>query len=130
MRSYFLTELNADLIKGDKVWKLTKPLSYFSASLEQFITIPVGFETDLSSVPRVPIAYWIWGGRAHREGVLHDYLFRVDSTPCVSFQLANKLFMEAMDARGKNPFIKYPMFWCVCAFGLGSYHKRKVMDEL
>ncbi|MFH2076618.1 MAG: DUF1353 domain-containing protein, partial [Pseudomonadota bacterium] len=66
--SKFLTELDARLVKDDRIWKLDSPLIYES-DLLGLIEVPEGFETDLASVPRVPFVYMLWGGKAHREGV-------------------------------------------------------------
>ena len=39
------------------------------------ITVPAGFETDFSSVPRIPLAYWLTGGKAKKAAVVHDWLY-------------------------------------------------------
>lgn len=114
----------------DKYVRLVGALAYQSDILDMDIWIPSGFVTDFASVPRVPIAYWFWGGRSHREAVLHDYLFRVDSEPVVSFSMANKVFKEAMESRDKNFFIRWPMYAGVVCGGYFSYHKHKVMDSV
>ena len=129
--SKFITELEIDLKPGsDEVWILTRPLIYQSDILDLTVIVPRGFQTDLASVPRIPVVYMLWGSRAHREAVLHDYFYRIDSRPVVSFSIANALFFEAMKARGKSNGIAYPMLWGVAIGGHGSYHKRKVKDRL
>lgn len=128
--SRFLNELHVDLKEGsDSVWVLTRPLEYWSESAG-LIIVPGGFLTDLASVPRLPIIYYLWGGRAHREAILHDYLFRRNSKPCLPFMKANGVFLEAMASRGVTWHIRYPMYYGVCLGGYGSYHKRKVEDKL
>ena len=112
--------------RGEAIWVLDEPLVYFSACLTKQIVIPKGFETDLSSVPRIPFVFWFWGGRSHMEGVLHDYLYRKDSKPVVSFSEANKVFLEAMESRGKPRRVRYPMYAGVVIGGKFSYHKRFV----
>jgi len=131
MKSQFKTDLHFHLrTDNEKIHVLDSPLLYYSVLLDRFLSVPAGFETDLSSVPRLPIVYWFWGGRAHREGVLHDYLFRKDSNPSVSFWQANAIFKEAMIARNKPSYVVYPMFAGVTVGGYPSYHKRMVMDKL
>jgi len=131
MKSKFFTELDADLKEdSDEIWILNERLIYYSESLDFLIDIPKGFETDFASVPRIPIIYSLWGARAHREGVLHDYLFRINSIPTVSFSTANGLFLEAMKSRKKSNFIAYPMYWGVVTCSYPYYHKRKVRDKL
>jgi len=124
----FLTELTLENL-NDKYWKLIQSLLYKSDILQCVVEIPFNFITDLASVPRIPIAYWFWGGRVHREAVLHDYLYRIDSIPVVSFSIANKVFLEAMKARGKTFYVRYPMYTGVVIGGQSSYHKKEVFYE-
>ena len=126
--SKFLTELDAICIT-DLIWKLNAPLIYESDILGK-IRVPKGFYTDLASVPRVPIAYLAFGGRAHREAVIHDALYRSDMTPICTRKQADDVFLEAMKERGKPWHVRYPMFWAV-RLGAGKYwHQRKVKDKL
>lgn len=54
--------------------RLTAPLVYWTG--KEIITVPLGFVSDKSSVPRIPLAWLFFGGTANRAGVLHDYLYR------------------------------------------------------
>jgi hypothetical protein len=129
--SKFITELDARLINDDTVWQLDNPLVYESDSLGRVVEIPKGFQTDFASVPRwIPFASNALMEKAHREGVLHDYLYRKDSDPIASFSQANYIFREAMEAREKPVYIRWPMFWGVWIGGYFSFHKRNVMDEI
>lgn len=128
--SEFKSELNIKLRPdSDKVYVLEQNLIYYS-DLAGLIRVPAGFQTDFASVPRVPIVYLAWGSRAHREAVIHDYLYRFDATPTVSFSTANEVFLEAMKSRGKPFYIRYPMYLGVVLGGMLSYHKRRVADVL
>lgn len=129
--SRFLNELDFHFKEGsDTIRILNKPLFYYSSLLNRIIRVPDEFNTDFSSVPRVPIAYWFWGGRSPREAVVHDYLFREDSIPLVPFDIANKVFKEAMQSRKKSRFIVWPMYLGVKFFAGGCYHKKRVLDKL
>lgn len=125
----FLTPLKVEDIT-DSVWKLIAPLIYESDIFKTVVIVPEGFYTDLASVPRLPIIYTFWGSRSHHEAVIHDYLYRIDSTPVVEFSKANDVFLEAMEVRGKSWLVRKPMYWAVCMGGFGSYHKKKVGDQL
>ena len=114
---------------SDGVYVLNEPLIYTS-DLFGKIVVPAGFNTDFASVPRVPVVYLAWGDRAHREAVIHDYLYRIDSEPVASFSDANRIFLEAMNARSKPWHIRYPMYAGVVIGGYLSYHKRRVLDVL
>lgn len=144
MKSGFTTGLSVDLKPGnDCVWIVDRPLKYFSELLNCLIIVPPWFETvneetpiqdffetDFASVPRVPIVYAAWGDRAHREAVLHDYLYRVDSVPVVTKSQADSIFLEAMQSTGKPWYISRFMYWGVCIGGGSSYHAKKVRDKI
>ncbi len=132
MKSQFKTELEISVCPDNEgIYVLDSPLVYDSELLNRTITVPKDFYTDLASVPRVPIAYMFYGGRSHREAVIHDYLYRIDSDPVVTCMTANKIFLEAMKARGKSLWkIAYPMFAGVCLGGWALFHKKRVADKL
>jgi len=125
----FTTPLQVEDIT-DTVWRVISPLIYESDLLKCTVTVPIGFQTDLASVPRLPIIYMLWGARSHHEAVLHDYLYRINAVPEATFDQANMVFEEAMKVRGKSIFIRKPMYWAVCAAGWSSFHKRKVEDKI
>jgi hypothetical protein len=125
----FLTELCASLKDDDRIWILHEPLIYISDIVGR-IEVPISFQTDFASVPRVPIIYELYGDKAHRESVLHDYLYCIDSIPQATFDQANQVFLEAMIVRGKPEDIRNGMYQGVCLFGHSHYHKRYVGDQL
>jgi hypothetical protein len=102
------------------------------------ITVPQYFYTDLASVPRLPIAYTMWGDRAHREAVLHDYLYRTDCLvndlttgdvyKGVTREFADDMFLEAMRSRHQPFYVRYPMWMGVRVGGLWAYHKMGIYD--
>lgn len=113
----FLTELlTRDL--DDRKAEVLADLVYESDLLGRTITVPKGFVTDFASVPRVPIVYLLFGDRAHRESVVHDYLYQ---RHMVTRGVADKVFLEAMKARGKSAFVRVGMYWGVVLGGRGSY---------
>lgn len=132
LKSGFITSLSIQLkySSGEHIWVLQKPLVYHSEYLGVDIEVPKMFETDLASVPRLPLIYLLWGGKAHSEAVLHDYLFRKDCVPNVSFLVANKIFLEAMKSRGKPLRVRYPMYSGVVIGSYQSYHRRFVNAKL
>ncbi len=131
--SNFLTELDAKLKDDDSIWFLDSPLIYESDLLGK-IEVPEGFETDFASVPRIPIFYTLFGNRAHREAVLHDYLYRIDARTSkydlIFREKADAVFLEAMEVRGKSFFVRWPMYFGVRLGGWTAYHKHKVADIL
>ena len=128
-KAQFITQLEAKLLNDDTIWELDSPLIFLSMKVGK-IHVPTGFQTDFASVPRVPLAFELYGDKAHREGVVHDYLFRKDSVPNVAYMTANRVFYEAMEVRGKPWYVRWPMYLAVCACSKLCYHRRKVYDKL
>jgi len=133
---YFETELDARLknSRRESIWIIMASLIYHSMLFGR-IEVLEEFECDFASVPRIPIVYSLWGNRAHREGVLHDWAFRKDAInpktgKPFTFMEANRLFLEAMECRGKPFYIRYPMYSAVCAFSYGHFHKRLIGCKL
>jgi len=125
----FLTELDARC-KDDGTWILVCPLAYQSDIIGRVVA-PAGFQTDFASVPRVPVAYSLFGNRAHRESVLHDYLYRIDAVPSfISRSQADAVFLEAMTERKKGFFVRYAMWLGVRTGGLSAWHKMMVADPI
>ena len=122
----FLTELDCHLkATCENIWILDSSLIYESDIVGP-VSVPAGFETDLASVPRLIVIYELWGNRCHREAVIHDYLYRIDSVPQASKLQADRTFLEAMKVLGKPFYIRWFMFAGVAAFAWMSYHRKKV----
>ena len=117
MEAHFLTPIRAEKLTG-KRWKLTDRLVYYSALLDATICAPAGFVTDFASVPRLPIAYWLFGGKADSPAGIHDLLYR---WPFVSRIMADRVFNEAMRVEGKTIFTRWPMYAGVVVGGWLSF---------
>lgn len=126
--SQYLSDLHTCHIT-DRIRRLDAPLIYES-DLVGLVEVPAGFYTDFASVPRIPLVWYFYGNRAHKSAVIHDYLFCKDAIPSVSWSMANRVFLEAMETGGHNPFVRYPMFWGVVIGSRLCWHKRRVADKL
>ena len=99
---------------GTGQWELIEPLSYYSDKIAQTVTVPAGFSTDFASVPRKAIiAYGIFGGRAIRPAVVHDFLCRQDIVPR---KKADLVFKEAMLVDGVPPAKALAMYDAVALY--------------
>ena len=72
--SRFLTSLDVRLLSdtknsGSGSWMLVSPLLYESDAAGTIIKVPVAFETDFASVPRVPLIFDMMGDTAHSAAV-------------------------------------------------------------
>lgn len=105
-------------------WQLIKPLRYESDRMGEVVTVPFGFSTDFASVPRESVIAWgMFGGRAMRAAVVHDYLCRQRWYPR---QKVDRVFLEAMQV-DLLPFDKaLPMYLAVAAFTASGLWKTEV----
>jgi hypothetical protein len=120
----FLGELElceADDNVDDGEWRLGMPLSYSSPAAGRTITVPAGFRTDLASVPRLPVVYWLCGGRANKPAVVHDYLY---TTGVVPRRTADAVFLEAMGVVGV-PFVYRWLMWAGVRLGGASHYATR-----
>ena len=100
--SSFKTELVLKDL-NDKGWALKEGLLYQSSMLKTFVSIPVGFVTDLASIPRFPpIIYALLADSARAAAVVHDFLYQTHgaSGHKVSRRTADLVLMEAMKVGG------------------------------
>ena len=97
----FLTPLVLSSVssQGRGTWRVRAPLIYQSDLLRAPVTVPEDFVTDLASVPRLPVAYFLVGGIAHRAAVVHDWFYTSHE---VSRAVADKILKEAAEADGAS----------------------------
>lgn len=105
--------------QGDGRWKLTQSLTYKSDG--RSYTAPQGFETDLDSVPRIPILHAWLNSRATKSAVIHDTLYwrREDR------KHADEVFLSAMKTEGVQPWRRFPIYWAVRSFGWLAYRRHR-----
>ncbi len=75
------------------LWVVAEDFIFYSATLGRLVRVPAGFVTDLASVPRLPVVYWLTGGTADEAAVIHDFLYRDATTTKAE---ADSVFLEAM----------------------------------
>lgn len=134
MKSEFRSKLQAeevDELKG--VDKLIIPLRYYSEFLECEIEAPAGFHTDYASVPRLPFAYMVVGGKGRKGAVLHDLLYSGFIIPALGRALTRKecdtVFAEALRASGYNEAVVMLMYAGVRAGGSFSFNRKNVPQQ-
>lgn len=142
-----LTSMQIGEAGGRVVHKIKDTLGYLDRK-NRFWQVPIGFETDLASIPRIPLVWFFWGDRVHREGVLHDFTYRKDSyyyvlnalgiwvkvEEQISRKEADYMMFEAIQSANpfhkREPFwVSYPVLWGVRAGGWTAYHSLSVMSE-
>ena len=105
--SSYTNELVLTPLPCGRKFKIVKEFTYAVGSKDSLdrITVPVGFITDLASIPRifwraVPVL-----GRHIKAAVLHDYLY---AKSCRTRKGCDMIFLEAMKVSGvKRPWVLY-----------------------
>lgn len=100
-------------------WELTAPLIYSSNVLPHVVVVPAGFRTDFASVPRLPLAYWLFGNAADEAAVIHDWLY-TSNVSGVTRKQADEVFAEASKVLGVPAWRRGPMWLGVRVCG-GSH---------
>lgn len=85
---------------GEHRWRVRRPLTYMSRY--GLVLVPAGFETDLASVPRLPLVYWTTGDRTITAAVIHDRLYAVAKIAGnrITRAMADKVMLDAMKKEG------------------------------
>jgi hypothetical protein len=115
--SKFITRLDVEMV-GESTWRLQKPLSYHSDTTDSTITVPIGFETDFASVPRLPLVYEVMGNRCHEAATLHDWLYASMQFDRLT---SDKILFEAVVATTCQKWRAYLMYLGVRIFGRSRY---------
>lgn len=126
----FLSRLRAEKLADGRrpIWRLIEPLVYVSAVARQEITVPVGFETDFASVPRLPLVYLLAGNTAHEAAVLHDYLYR-HPPHGLDRRTVDDVFYEAMTVTGEPRWRRVLMWLAVRTFGQWPWDRYRNLDR-
>ncbi len=99
-------------------------------------TIPKGFITDFCSVPRVPLAFTLFGGKYARSGTIHDGLysgwpqvqlrvFPTDECIPITRELADEILYQVLRYEGASWFTAASMHRGVRLFGGAFYQGAK-----
>lgn len=109
----FLSDLVLEHVKDD-TFTLAEPFKCELIKIgrtPRILEIPEGFMTDLDSVPRIPVIYAVFKGRATKSAVLHDYLVRNPNV--VPKRDADTIFFYAMKEEGVRLWLRILMYLAV-----------------
>ena len=122
MKSFFKTLLAVEKVRvrPKPVWRLLRDLEYHSELLGETIVVPAGFDTDFASVPRLPLAWLLVGGKADEAAVVHDMLYSTQRYPRAT---ADAVFQEAIQVLGYSGLTSTLMYTGVRAGGWFAWDK-------
>ncbi len=107
---------------GSQYFKICKDIKV-ELSNGDIITIPVGFRTDLSSVPNILWFAFSPYGNFLLGALIHDYLYVTRSHNRKFADLEMYIWSKSLNPkRGIDNILRY---WAVRAFGGSWYNKRK-----
>ena len=116
MQSRFLNRLSLEFTDFNRLRQLRSDLRYYSAGLDRVVHVPLGFETDLASVPRLPVVFF-FGDIGPYAAVVHDFLYSQQSDVAVSRRAADDVLLEALEVTGVAWWRRWPMWLAVRLFG-------------
>lgn len=123
----FLTPLRTEKI-GAHRWLLTDDLVYRSAFLSGVLIAPRGYQTDLASIPRLgwvifpKVDVYDSASVAHDAGYGHALVTEHGDRIHLIKRLADRLFLEAMEALGVPWWQRTLMYRAVSVFGNQDAH--------
>jgi hypothetical protein len=118
----FTTDLDTRDLAG-KMWRLLKPLIFYSAQYRGYFVVPEGFETNLASIPRLAHPIFPKSGKHNRAAALHDGCYAGVTRTLqgerqhVTKAIADAIFLEAMRADGVAGWRARVMYWAVVIGG-------------
>jgi len=113
MQVQYLSPLIVERV--DRGWRLH---SEFRVKVDaEVVTVPAGYDTDFASVPRLPLAFYLAGGRGVRAATLHDYLYEKQHPR----KWADSVFYHALLAEGEPEVIAKAMHDAVRLAGGSQY---------
>lgn len=100
---------------GRDLWEVVEPYKFNG------FTIPRGFLTDFDSIPRLPVIFSTFKGRARAAALVHDYLYSIGFDRYES----DRIFLRMMVAEGVLCRHALPIFWGVRLFGWIFHGQKK-----
>lgn len=92
---------------GRGLWEVVEPYKFNG------FTIPRGFLTDFDSIPRLPVIFAAFKGRARAAALVHDYLYSIG----FDRYHADRVFLRMMVAEGVHCRHAFPIYLGVRLFG-------------
>lgn len=118
----FESHLELRHLPGHEHWSVIRPLQYRTLD-GRLIVVPVGYRTDLASVPRLA---WRIVPRDHvharRAAVVHDYIY-TDLTHRFTKLEADQIFREALLEEGMGGVLAWLMYRAVRIGGRGNWSR-------
>lgn len=119
MKVTYITEPSLSPVGFESEWRLNADWVVHlddEDGKQEIFAIPAGFTTDLASVPRLPVAFLLFGAEARRAAILHDWLYQHHYPRA----MADNIFYAAME--GEVSGWKRWIMWAAVRVGGGAYY--------
>jgi hypothetical protein len=120
--SAFLNALHLSEIDDLLFQVIDLPFRYESDIFGGTIEVPVGFQTDFASVPRLGTLYAVLGDCAHQPAVIHDWLYYAAIT---TRKMADDIMLEGMGVIGLTAWKRYPIWWGIRLGGWYAWNQHR-----
>lgn len=91
------------------------------------VQVPVGFVTDLASIPRIFYSALRPDGSYAHAAVIHDYMYWTQTS---SRETADKVLKRAMEYLEINPVTVASIYQAVRLFGKNSWNENQMMKRI
>jgi Protein of unknown function (DUF1353) len=117
----FLTECDLTPLSDGLHWRLKSRLVFRSANIEELISVPSGFVTDLASVPRL---FWniLPPFCIAQEACVHDWIYRNHT---FSRMVCDVLLYEMMLAERRHWLMRWTIYIGVRLGGWVAWHDER-----
>lgn len=122
----FVGSLQLEEISESDEFKLLKEIDYLSNAASILVRVPVGFRTDLASIPPFLRPFFNRNGKSKKAAVVHDFLYSLDVDAInrgLSRETCDALFYEALIECGVSEFAALMYFCGVRALGFAYFRK-------
>jgi hypothetical protein len=121
--SQFTEILLVSPMADGNTWIVMRPFGYAVGAEDSgdHIEVPVGFQTDFTSVPRLFWAILPKWGRYGNGAVIHDWLYWEQKR---TREQADAIFFESMGVLGVGRVTRFPVYWAVRAFGWLAWYRN------
>jgi hypothetical protein len=103
-------------------------LFIYQTDSNELISVPIGFQTDLASIPR-----GLWNlfppvGKYDRAAVVHDFLYRFPGTKTRA--QCDSVFREALGACGVSRFTQWTLYLAVRSGGWKPWNRYRAAQHV
>jgi len=118
--------INLSVPQRGQIRTLLSEINYYSDLVGEKIKVPIGFKTDLGSIPRLLQGIFPKDGKAMFAYILHDYLYK---TGKYTRSQCDAILEEAMEVLKVGYFTRKSVRFGLWTGGWVSWNKHRKNDK-